>query len=202
VLTTDGPAGDLPSGRLVEELLITACLRHDLPELRRVLGGWARRHPAVGFDNLLLDGDTLHVIDPARPAREPASVLRGFARTLLTGGYEQPWRAASDEPALTAILLAVAGLAPAEPTDPDPVPAPPLALREHEVQLRRLAERLAEAADQIRHTEVELAKREAELRRARLQIATFSGKVGYRLTRLGARAARKAARAVRRSDPS
>jgi hypothetical protein len=199
LLTADGPVSGLPEGRLVEELLITACLQHDLPGLRRVLTAWAGRQPTAGFDNLLLDGDALRLLDPARPAVTPASVLRGFARTLLAGGYDHPWPAATDVPALTTILLAVAGLAPELPTDPEPFPAPPDSLREHEEHLRRLTELLAEAAERIRHAESELAKRDAELRRARLQIATFSGTVGYRLTRLSARAARKAVRAVRRS---
>jgi hypothetical protein len=199
LLTAGGPVSELPEGRLLEELLITACLRHDLPALRRVLTDWATRQPTASFDNLLLDGDTFRLLDPARPATEPALVLRGFARTLLAGGYDQPWPAATDVPSLTTILLAVAGLGPEMPAEPEPAPAAPDSLREHEHQLRRLTELLADAAIRIEHTETELAKRDAELRRARLQIAAFSGKVGYRLTRLGARAARKAARAVRRS---
>jgi hypothetical protein len=204
LLTADGPVTGLPEGRLVEEVLIAAGLHHDLPELRRVLGLWARHQPGASFDNLVLDGSRLRLIDPARPVREPAVVLAGLARTLLTGGYHHPWRAAGDVPTLTAILLAVAGLGDAanlsEAVDHDPGPPPPLSLREHEEQLRRLEERLADAADRIRHTEIELAKREAEVRRARLQIDTFSGSVGYRLTRLSARAARKAVRVVRRTE--
>ena len=203
LLTADGPVAELPEGRLLEELLITACLRHDLPTLRRVLTGWAARQPTASFANLVLDGDTFRPLDPSRPATEPAVVLRGFARTLLAGGYDQPWPAATDVDALTTILLAVAGLGPELPVDSEPAsepaPAPPNSLREHEHEVRRLTELLADAAIRIRHTESELAKRDAELRRARLQIAAFSGQVGYRLTRLGARAARKAARAVRRS---
>jgi hypothetical protein len=202
VLTGAGPATELPAGRLVEELLIGACLRHDLPTLRRLLTAWAARQPTASFDNLLLDGDTFRVLDPARPAVEPAVVLRGFARTLLVGGYAQPWPAAADVPALTTILLAVAGLEPGAPAGPDPAPPAPDSLREHEEQVRRLEQRLADAATLLRHTESELVKRDTELRRARLQIDTFSGKVGYRLTRLGARAARKAVRAVRRATPS
>jgi hypothetical protein len=156
----------------------------------------------VSFDNLLLDGDTFRVLDPARPALAPAAVLRRFAGTLLTGGYDHPWPAAADVPALTMVLLAVAGLGPDVPADPEPAPAPPDSLRERGTQVRRLEELLADAAERIRHTETELAKRDAELRRARLEIAAFAGTVGYRLTRLGAGAARKAVRAVRRSTSS
>ncbi len=197
LLTAGGPVAELPAGRLVEELLITACLAHDLPTLRRVLTAWAARQPTTSFDNLLLDGDTFRPADPGRAAIEPAAVLRGFARTLLAGGYDQPWPFASDVPALTTILLAVAGLGPQVPTDPSPPAAD--ALREYAEQVRRLEERLDDAAARIRHTETELVKRDTELRRARLQIDTFSGTVGYRLTKLSARAARKAVRAVRRT---
>ena len=199
VLTAAGPVTDLPEGRLVEELLITACLSHDGPAVRRVLSSWATRSPATTFDNLVLDGDTFRILDPAREPAEPAAVLRAFARTLLTGGYDHPWPSATDGPALTAVLLAVAGLEPQEPAGPDPAPAPPDPVREREHRVRRLEERLAEAVARIQHAESELAKRDAELRRARLQIDTFSGNVGYRLTRIGARAARKAVRAVRRN---
>jgi hypothetical protein len=202
VLTAVGPATELPTGRLVEELLIGACLRHDLPALRRVLTAWAASQPGTGFDNLLLDGETFRVLDPGRGGAEPAVVLRRFAHLLLTGGYHQPWPAA-DEAALTTILLAVAGLDGAAPADlagspavPDPLPAPD-SLREHEEHVRRLEQRLADAATRIEYVEAELVRRDAELRKARLQIDAFSGKVGYRITKLSARAARKAVRAVR-----
>jgi len=203
VLTGAGPVAELPEGRLLEELLIGACLRHDLPTLRRLLAAWVAERPTDSFDNLVLDGETLRLLDPVRATTEPELVLRHFAHTLLAGGYYQPWPAA-DVPALTAILLAVAGLAGDGlaghgPVDSDPAPPAPDSLREHEEQVRRLEERLADAATRLSYTETELVRRDAELRRARLQIDAFSGKVGYRISKLGARAARKAVRAVRRS---
>ncbi|GID96422.1 hypothetical protein ACFQFC_21645 [Amorphoplanes digitatis] len=198
VLTGAGPAADLPAGRVLEELLIGACLRHDLPAIRRLLAGWVAREPAAGFDNVLVDGDTYTVLDPARATGEPGAVLREFAETLLAGGYAQPWPAAADVPSLTVILLAAAGLAGTVPAAGD-VPAAPDSLREHEEQVRRLEEQLADAAARVAYAETELIHRDAELRRARLQIDAFAGKVGYRITRLGARAARRAVRAVRRS---
>jgi hypothetical protein len=199
VLTGDGRVPELPEGRLLEELLIGACLRHDVVAIRRLLAGWAAAQPAASFDNVIVDGDRYTPLDRARPGLAPALVLRRFAHTLLAGGYDQPWPGAADVPALTAILLAVAGLAADVPADPDPAPPAPDSLREHEEQVRRLEERLADAAARITYAETELIKRDVELRRTRLQIDAFSGKVGYRITRLGARAARKAVRAVRRS---
>ena len=196
VVLGDGPMPEVPPGRLLEELLIGACLRHDLPALRSLLAGWVAEQPAATADNVLVDGDTYAVFDPARPAVDPATAIRRFAETLLAGGYDQPWPAAGDTASLTTVLLAAAGLSsPAVvPVDDAPVPAPD-SLREHEERVRRLEEQLADAAVRIRHVESELVKRDGELRKARLQIDMFSGKVAYRVTRLGARAAR----AVRRN---
>ncbi|MGA5300925.1 hypothetical protein ACPCHT_13410 [Nucisporomicrobium flavum] len=189
-----GPMPAVPPGRLLEELLIGACLRHDLPALRRLLSAWVTRQPAATADNVLVDGDTVTVFDPARPAVEPAAAIRRFAETLLAGGYDQPWPAARDTAALTAVLLAAAGLSPV--MEPPGLPAPvPDSLREHEERVRRLEEQLADADERIRYAESELVRRDGELRRAQLQIDLFSGNVGYRITKLGARAAR----AVRRN---
>jgi len=190
----DGPMPEIPPGRLLEELLIGACLRHDLPALRSLLAGWVAGQPTATADNVLVHGDSYAVFDPRRPAVEPATAIRRFAETLLAGGYDQPWPHAGDTEALTAVLLAAAGLSAPVPVDDVP-PAAPDSLREHEERVRRLEEQLADAAARIRHVESELVKRDGELRKARLQIDMFSGKVAYRVTRLGARAAR----AVRRN---
>ena len=189
----------LPAGQLLEELLIGACLRHDLPAIRRLLAGWVEGQPAATFDNVLVDGDTYTVLDRDRAAEEPVAVLARFAHTLLAGGYAQPWPAAADVPSLTTILSAAAGLGTATLPSAATAPEVPDSLREHEEQVRRLEEQLADAAVRIAYVENELIKRDTELRRARLQIDTFSGHVGYRLTKLSARAARTAVRAVRRS---
>ncbi|MEV4703759.1 hypothetical protein [Actinoplanes sp. NPDC049316] len=189
-----GPMPPMPPGRLLEELLIGACLRHDLPALRCLLSAWVAEQPAAAADNVLVDGDTFAVFDAARPLVEPAVAIRRFAETLLAGGYDQPWPAARDTAALTAVLLAAAGLSPAADV-PELLPPAPDWLREHEERVRRLEEQLADAGERIRHVESELVKRDGELRRAQLQIDMFSGTVGYRITKLGARAAR----AVRRN---
>ncbi|MEV4637734.1 hypothetical protein AB0J80_10310 [Actinoplanes sp. NPDC049548] len=197
VVLGTGPMPQLPPGQLLEELLIGACLRHDLPAIRRLLAAWVAEQPTATANNVLVDGDVFAVLDETRPRVEPAIAVRRFATTLLAGGYEQPWPAAGDTDSLTAVLLAAAGLHPDPvPADDEPLPAPD-SLREHEERVRRLEEQLADAAARIRHVESELVVRDGELRRARLQIDMFSGKVGYRVTRLGARAARKAVRILK-----
>ncbi|AGL14125.1 hypothetical protein [Actinoplanes sp. N902-109] len=187
----DGPLPPLPDGRLLEELLIGACLRHDLPELRRLLATWASFGGTA--DSVIVDGDRLTALADSHVA--PTEAIQRFAETLLAGGYDQPWPHAGDVPSLTAVLLAAAGLT------PDPVPPTasvvPDSLREHEERVRRLEEQLADAHIRIRHVEDELKKRDGELRKARLQIDMFSGKVGYRISRFGMRAARAARRRLR-----
>ncbi|MFI5894414.1 hypothetical protein ACIA5D_30365 [Actinoplanes sp. NPDC051513] len=192
----DGP---LPRGRLVEELLIGACLRHDLPAVRRLLTGWIAAQPWATADNVVVSGDTFTVLDASVPAS--ADALRELARTLLTGGYAHPWPAATDLRALTAILHGAAGLTgdvPAVPARDDP-PRPD-SRREHEEQLRALDRRLADAASRAQWYERELAKREEELRKARVQISAFSGNFVYRFAKLGYGVARKARNRLRKGN--
>ncbi|MFC7274243.1 hypothetical protein ACFQS1_09650 [Paractinoplanes rhizophilus] len=190
----DGP---LPRGRLVEELLIGACLRHDLPVLRRLLAGWIAALPGVTADNVVVSGDTFSTLDPGVPAS--ADPLRELARTLLTGGYAHPWPAATDLRALTAILHGAAGLTGDVPDGPDGADPPqPDSRREHEEQLRALNRRLADAASRAQWYERELAKRAEELRKARVQISAFSGSFGYRFAKLGYGVARKARNRLRK----
>lgn len=207
----DGP---LPTGRLLEELLLGACLRHDLSDLRRLLTGWARWLEALDpidrgsatADNVLLDGDAFGLLDPCRPAAPvdatsaARAALRPFAETLITGGYAHPWPVAVDADSLTAVLAGAAGLeldrthtAHAEAARA----AVPDAVRDHHEQLRALAEQLRDLRAQAQWYADQLAGRDAELRRARMQIAAFSGSIGYRIVRFGVRAARRARKVIR-----
>ncbi|WP_305785793.1 class I SAM-dependent methyltransferase [Symbioplanes lichenis] len=186
----DGPMPPLPDGRLLEELLLAACLRHDLPALRRLLSAWVTQLPGQTADNVLVDGSSLV---PLFAAPDESDVIRRFAAVVLGGGYDHPWPAAGDVDTLSAILRTAAGLEPGPLPSGDALP-PPDSLREHEERVRRLEEQLADAGERIRHTEAELAKREGALRKAQLQIDLFSGKATYRISKLGARAARKAVR--------
>jgi len=194
-----GPAlldGPLPEGRLLEEVLLAACLRHDLPEARRLLTNWAAWGVDAAFDNVVLDGDVHAVLDPSKPGI--GSPLRRFAETLVAGGYAHPWASATGVESLTAVLTAAAGRSPEDdPARPAP-PPPPQSLREQDEELRLLREQLADAATRAEWFERELDRRDAALRWARLQIAAFSGKTSYRVAKLGAVGARRARNALRR----
>jgi hypothetical protein len=193
------PEGPLPTGRLLEELLLGASLRGDLPALRRLLGGWMAALPAVPAENIVVDHDSFVVLDPSAPT--VADPLRQFAGTLLTGGYANPWPAYTELGTLTAILRGAAGLPgdyPAVMDGEDPLV--PDSRREHEEQLRALRRELETAVSRADFYEKLLAKRERELQKARRQIATFSDKVGYRVVKLGYGVARKARNRLRKGN--
>jgi hypothetical protein len=193
--------GPMPTGRLLEELMLAACLRHDLRGARRMLTDWARWAPDgfdVSFENVLLDGETYAVLDPSRPALAPQPALRRFAGTLLAGGYAHPWASATDPETLAAVLIAAAGLGDAVIV-PVAVDQLPDSRRAQQEELRLLREQLADAAARAKWFEAELSGRDAELRRARLQVKAFSGKFSYRVAKLGAVGARKAKRAIQRA---
>jgi hypothetical protein len=191
-----GTTGPLPSGRLLEELLLGACLRHDLPRLRRLLGGWMNALPEATADNVVVHGDAYALLDPAVPARP--EVLRRFAETLLAGGYAHPWATATDLRTLTSLLQAAAGTPDTSAhISPDDLPLPD-SRREQEEQLRALRRQLADAASRAEWFDRELDRRDKELRRLRLQIAAFSGTVGFRVAKLGYGAARKVRNRLRK----
>jgi hypothetical protein len=192
----DGP---LPDGRLLEELLLSASLRGDLPTLRRLLTGWMAALPRAAAENVVVDHDSFALLDPGAPAS--ADPLRRFARTLLTGGYANPWPAYTELETLTAILRGAAGLPGDYPAVMDGEDPPvPDSRREHEEQLRALRRELETAVSRADFYEKLLTKRERELQKARRQIATFSDKVGYRVVKLGYGVARKARNRLRKGN--
>ena len=211
----DGP---LPSGRLLEELLLSASLHYDLPELRRLLTGWVawlgtldghdRAYATV--ENVVVDGERYVLLDPSRRSAAPIDVdtaavgaLRRFADTLLTGGYAHPWPAAIDDNELTAVLTGAAGLE----TDPDDVATPaammappaPSSLRDHEEQIRTLREKLADQDQQVKWYEKRLAGKDQELRKLRKQLKILHGSRAFKVAKAGLNAARKARNVIRRS---
>jgi SAM-dependent methyltransferase len=210
--------GPLPGGRLLEELLIGACLHYDLPALRRLLTGWAtwlrtlddHQRAYATAENVVLDSDTFVLLDPSRRSTAPidadtaaVSALRRFADTLLTGGYAHPWPAAIDDNELTAVLTGAAGLA----ADPDDVvtsaamaaPPAPYSLRDHEQQVRTLREKLSDQDEQVKWYERQLAGKEQELRKLRRQLKTLHGSRAFKVAKAGLDAARKARNVIRRS---
>jgi hypothetical protein len=208
----DGP---MPTGRLLEELLLGACVRYDLPALRRLLTGWAEwlhtlraERGYATVDNVLLDGDSYVLLDPSRRATATPDVpaaavaaLHRFAGTLLTGGYAHPWPAATDGDTLTAVLLGAAGLDVDPDQFPPPVPAevpPPDSLREHQEQLRALQQQLEDAKKHVKWYEKQLAGKEKELRKIRKQLRGLRGSRAYKVASVGMGAARKARDLLRR----
>ncbi|SNY72637.1 Methyltransferase domain-containing protein [Paractinoplanes atraurantiacus] len=192
--------GPLPRGRLLEELLLAACLRHDLPIVRRLLTGWTSAHPGAAADNVVVHEDnytvpSFSVLDPSVPPQ--TDVIRRFAQTLIGGGYAHPWPAAVDVPTLTSILHAAAGL-PGDDVEAGEEPPLPDSRREHEEQIRALRRQLADATTRAQWFERELGRRDSELRKARMQIAAFSGSVSFRVAKLGVGVARKARNRLRK----
>lgn len=117
--------GRVAPDRLLEELLLTACARHDLSAVRQLLRGYAAwlgeqpesGHPAFATtDNVLTDGRRFSLLDPSWHLSVPipldevlARSLRGFAVTLLTAGLPHPWPTSLDIESLTVSLAAAAG---------------------------------------------------------------------------------------------
>lgn len=193
----DAPDGPIPAGRLLEELLLGAALRHDLPTLRRLLTGWMAALPSATADNVVVDHDQFARLDPAVP--DTGDGLRRFAQTLIAGTYPHPWPAATDLDTLSAILHGAAGLPAGTPAQAPAGTTPaPDSRREHEEQIRALHRQLADATSQVQWYEVQLAKRDRQLRNAQIKIETFSGNLSYRVTRLALRVARKARNRLRK----
>ena len=125
-------AGPLPVGICLEEMLLDACLRGDLPVLRGLLtdfAGWLAGQ-CDGADLLpgeygfVTPANTVHADPPAgfavldrswslaEPVPCDVAVLRGlrqFAVTLVTGHHPHPWPSALDADELTLLLAAIAG---------------------------------------------------------------------------------------------
>jgi hypothetical protein len=188
------PDEPLPSGRLLEELLLTAALRHELPALRRLIAGWMVALPTAAAGNVLVDGDRYALLDPDAPACPDA--LTRFARVLTTGGYAHPWPAITQVSRLTAILAGAAGRdePTAEPADAETFPD---GYREQHEQVSALRRQLADTEARAGFFEHELEKRDAELGRARVQIAAFSGGLAFRTAKAGLAIARKARNRLR-----
>jgi hypothetical protein len=194
-----GGAEALPRGRTLEDLLLAACLRRDLPAVRELLGAWqAGAAAGVPADQVVVGDDGGHAA--SAPAGEPAAALGAFAATVLRGGFPHPWPAPAGEAELTRTLAAMAGvdLGDAAPPRADE-PAP--CVRELLAERERLRRQLAEAHAKSQWYERMLTARDDALQRALRINALLAGsgraRTGVVLVE-GARLARRTVRALRR----
>ncbi|GAA5071274.1 hypothetical protein GCM10023259_069760 [Thermocatellispora tengchongensis] len=122
-------SGPIPEGRVLDEVLLTACAYDDIRAIRerlRHLAGWLSRWSDAGMvpgelafattDNLVWDGERLDLIDPSWALADalPTEVvltrtLWRFAVRLLGSGHHHPWPWSVDADRLTATLVAISG---------------------------------------------------------------------------------------------
>lgn len=191
-------ASALPVGRTLDELLIGACLRRDLPAVRELLGAWqAGAAAGVPADQVVVgpDGSLHGLVD----AGAPVAALRDFAATLIDGGYAHPWPAPTGVVDLTLTLAAMTG----RELDPADVPAAQDSdlpgLRELLAARDLLTRDLAEARAKATWYEEMLTSREYYLNRANriIELLTDKGPARAGMALIGgAKAARHGVRLI------
>jgi hypothetical protein len=194
----DGRAIDLtevPRGRTLADLLLSACRRRDLPAVRQLLSGWLAG-PAAGVpaDQVVIEAGG-HPVALA-PAGPPLAALRRFAASLTHGGEATLWPSGVDEAGLTAVLAGMTGreVTPAE-IPPAPADSALPGVRELLSDRDRLTRELVEARARHEWYEQTLRSRETELKRVN---AILAASEPARALLGGLRAARRVVRRVRR----
>ncbi|MGP3958528.1 hypothetical protein ACTWPT_21170 [Nonomuraea sp. 3N208] len=215
----DGAEHPVPTGRVVEEILVEACAREDVKTVRELLQNlatWLEQggDAAVGTDSLVYDGERFSAIGPvAAPVSMPPEprvvlcrILRRFAVRLLAAGHHHPWPWPLEADQLTLTLCGMAGR-PCDPGDLDRARkfdaelGQPAELAEHAPTYRdllgardRLTDQLTAALARVARLETKLSYRERELVRARAKLRrTHRKATAYRRT-LGYRLSRRLAR--------
>ncbi|MFI6071846.1 hypothetical protein ACIA5C_09680 [Actinoplanes sp. NPDC051343] len=197
VVGTDPVESDLPVGPTLDELLLAASLRRDLPALRELLAEWQGGPDAgVPADRIVVGRDGTRT--PLAAAAQPEAALARLAATMIREGHAYLWPAPADRADLTALLAAMAGREAAEiPAD---AAEPTLDLRELLMERDRLTRELAEARARHDWYEGMLQGREAELKRVRrintMLMATMPGKAA-KASYGGLRAAKRALRKLK-----
>ncbi|MER7889985.1 hypothetical protein ABTX15_09195 [Micromonospora sp. NPDC094482] len=201
----DGGTQAVPTGRTLEDLLIVAALRRELPTVRELLRRWqAGGYAGVPADRIVATRG--RELAPLAPAGPPPAALRRLAARLLDAGLGHLWPSPADPAELALTLAALAGrVEPVAPAGDEPGRPDALAYRELLMSRDRLSRELAEAREREAWYERTLAACEGELRRARGMLALLSGTPTARAGKLflaGARRARRTAgAAVRRVLP-
>ncbi|MFV2099576.1 hypothetical protein [Micromonospora sp. LOL_024] len=169
--------GTVPSGRTVEDLLVAALLRRDVPAVRALLTAWQSGVEAgVPADRLVVTpGGSWQALTGAI---EPVAVLRRLASRLVDAGLAELWPAGE----LAATLATMAGQQP-EPLTADGG-AGARGWRELLADRDRLADELAEARALHRWYERTLTDRDDELKRLRRIVSLLHGTPTARAGRL------------------
>jgi hypothetical protein len=199
IVGEDPVTGELPAGPTLDELILAASLRRDLPTLRELLTGWQSGPDAgVPADRIVVtaDGTRTPLVPPGQPE---GTALARLAATMIREGHAYLWPAPADQAELTALLAAMAGRSPAEISAVAPLPAAP-DLREVLMERDRLGRELGEARAKQEWYEKMLLAREAELKRVRrinaMLMATMPGKAA-KASYGGLRAAKRALRKLK-----
>jgi hypothetical protein len=184
-----GQTEAVPLGSTLEDALLAAGCRRDMPRLRGLLTSWQSGEAAgVPADQVVVDDtDRLHALVPAA---EPAAALHRFAATVIERGLAHLWPAPADTVELTSLLAAMAGreLEPGALIQRLDAERPaPQAVRELSMDRDRLLRELAEARAKHEWYEHMLTTRETALKRANhlnaVLKATLPGQVATTLLR-------------------
>nr|WP_221377258.1 hypothetical protein [Actinoplanes polyasparticus] len=192
------PAAGLPRGRTLEDHLLAAAQRRDLPTMRDLLTTW-QSSPSAGVPAAqIVLGDNAELTALA-PAADPLTALRAFAASAIAGGFAPLWPIRADEAELTAVLAGMTGRE-LEPSEVPPADKPGAhAVGDLLADRDRLTRELSEAKAKHEWYEQMLLRREAELKRVRqmnaLLSATVPGKAATTLVG-GLRAGKRAMRSV------
>ena len=189
--------GAVPSGRTVESLVIGACLRRDLPEVRDLLAAW-QNGPAAGVAAGQVIAGPDGSLTALVPSGAPEIALHQLATRLLRDGFAHPWPSVTGSADLAATLAAMAGrdLGPITGTESRALPFDELV-----AERTRLVHELAEARAQASWYQETLTARENDLLNARRTIRLLSGTGPARAGQAfvgGVRAARRGGRSVLR----
>ncbi|MEU0567746.1 hypothetical protein ABZ297_20480 [Nonomuraea sp. NPDC005983] len=218
----DGAAQPVPAGRLVEEVLVEACVREDVRAVRELLAGVAAWVEAGGdvtaaADSLVWDGERFEAVTPGpAPAEIPSEravfsrIAWRFAVRLLAAGHHHPWPWPQDPVRLALTLCDMAGRPcdqadldrgrkldaelgrPAELGQAAPTYRDLIGARE------RLADQLTAALARVARLETRLTYRERELTKARAKLKRARQRAtAYRRT-LGSQLSRRLTRRLAR----
>ncbi|WP_433291438.1 hypothetical protein ACQP2F_25465 [Actinoplanes sp. CA-030573] len=191
----------LPLGRTLEDLVVAAGQRRDLPAVRDLLTAW-QSGPAAGVPagQVVVDAGGGH--HGLVPAGEPVEALRRLAATLIGAGLTHLWPSPAGEAALTALLAGMTGreLDPRDVPAAGPgVPRPDVGtVRELTMARDRLERELADARARHEFYERQIAYRDEELKRVRKINAVLSATTPGKAVLGGLKAGRRAFRAVTR----